>query len=55
MHGWQGGSIKVAEEEDMELTPCQKQIKNASIYGIILIGNWQKNSCTTKAVREIHM
>ena len=50
--------IKMAEQEDAELTSPNKHIKNTSASGAILTGNkrdWHKDTYTTKAVREIHM
>ena len=40
------------EEEDTGLTSPHKHIKNITICGAILTGNWQKDSSITKAVRQ---
>ena len=40
--------------EDVELNYPQEHNKNTFICGRILTGDWQKDACTTKAVRKIH-
>lgn len=45
----------MVEKEDMELTFPQEHIKNTPTCGIILTRSWQKDSCTNKAVKNIHV
>lgn len=39
----------------MKLTFPTEHIRNSSLCGTILTGNWKKDSYTTKAVRKTHM
>lgn len=48
-----GREIKMVRHEDAVLTASQEHNKNASTCGE-LTGNWQEDSCTTKAVRKMH-
>ena len=51
-------SVKMAKEEDMELTSPwqthQKYIYMRNNSHWKLTGNWQKDSCTTEAIKKIH-